>query len=43
MALDINGAIPKIVVCVYVVEINKDNQNEKNKQATCIEFAKVVR
>lgn len=29
MALDINGVILKIVICVYVVEINKDNQCEK--------------
>lgn len=34
MALDINGVISKIVICVYVVEINKDNQYEK--KISCI-------
>ena len=34
MALDINGVILKIVICVYVVEINKDNQYEK--KISCI-------
>lgn len=32
MALDMNGVISKIVICVYVVEINKDNQCEKKNK-----------